>query len=152
LAGGDVPENARTTPIGKDRDAAATGVARLLAMGQPQRLAVAPAAVAAPMPAKLCCLRSDTPIVGNIVCDGPWQVFCDIRGELRGTDLLIADGAQVVGSIVADEVTIRGRVTGTVRAARVKLEAGGAVAGDIFHQSLSVEEDAVFEGLSRPLG
>jgi cytoskeletal protein CcmA (bactofilin family) len=148
-----VPENARITPIGTDRDAAAIGVAKLPATGRPQRLAVAlPAAVAAPMPAKICCLRSDTPIIGNIVCNGPWQVFCNIQGELHGTDLLIADGARVVGSIVADEVTIRGRVTGTVRAARVKLEAGGAVAGDIFHQSLTVEEDAVFEGLSRPLG
>jgi cytoskeletal protein CcmA (bactofilin family) len=110
-----------------------------------------PAPVAAATPAPLCSLRSDAPIVGNIVCDGPWQVLCSIHGELRGTDLLIADGAQVIGSIVAEELTVRGRVTGTIRAVNVKLRGGAAVEGNIFHQTLLVEEDALFDGASRPL-
>jgi cytoskeletal protein CcmA (bactofilin family) len=32
---------------------------------------------------------------------------------------------------------------------RVKLQNGGAVEGDIFHQSLSIEENSLFEGTSR---
>jgi len=98
-----------------------------------------------------CALRAEAPIIGNIVCDGPWEIRCSIKGELRGTELTIAPGATVVGSIVARDVTIRGRVTGTVRAANVKLRGAAAVDGEIFHQTLLVEEDAVFEGTSRPL-
>ena len=37
----------------------------------------------------------------------------------------------------------------TIRAVRVKLQAGGTVEGDIFHRSLSVEDTALFEGSSR---
>lgn len=112
--------------------------------------AVAPVAAAA-KPA-LCTLRSDEPIVGNIVCDGPWEFFCSIEGELRGTDLMIGPEATVVGRVVAHDVTIRGKVTGTIRAVNVKLRGAATVDGEIFHQTLLVEEDARFDGASRLLG
>jgi len=88
-------------------------------------------------------------IVGNIECDGPAQVFGEIKGELRASDLLIGDGAQVEGSVIEQDVTVCGRVKGTIRAVRVKLQDGGAVEGDIFHRSLSIDENSLFEGSSR---
>jgi cytoskeletal protein CcmA (bactofilin family) len=98
-----------------------------------------------------CSLRAEAPIIGNIVCDGPWEILCSIEGELRGTELTIAPGATIVGSVVARDVTVRGRVTGTIRAVNVKLRGGAAVEGEIFHQTLLVEEDAAFDGASRVL-
>ncbi len=95
------------------------------------------------------CIGSGMSIVGNIECGGPAQVFGRIEGELRASDLLIGDGAQVEGSVIAQNVTVCGRVKGTIRAARVKLQDGGAVDGDIFHQSLSIDENSLFEGLSQ---
>jgi cytoskeletal protein CcmA (bactofilin family) len=109
------------------------------------------APVAASKPA-LCTLRSAAPIIGNIVCDGPWEFFCSIKGELRGTDLLIGPEATVVGTVIAHDVTIRGKVTGTIRAVHVKLRGAATVEGEIFHQTLLVEEDARFDGASRLLG
>ena len=95
------------------------------------------------------CIGSGMSIVGNIECNGPAQVFGRIKGELRASDLLIGDGAQVEGSVIAQDVTVCGRVKGTIRAVRVKLQDGGAVEGDIFHRSLTIEENSVFEGSSR---
>jgi cytoskeletal protein CcmA (bactofilin family) len=95
------------------------------------------------------CIGSGMSIVGNIECSGPAQVFGRIKGELRASDLLIGDGAQVEGSVIAQDVTVCGRVKGTIRAVRVKLQNGGAVEGDIFHRSLSIDESSVFEGSSR---
>jgi cytoskeletal protein CcmA (bactofilin family) len=95
------------------------------------------------------CIDSGMSIVGNIECDGPAQVSGEIKGELRASDLLIGDGAQVEGSVIAQDVTICGRVKGTIRAVRVKLLDGGAVQGDIFHRSLSIDENSLFEGSSR---
>jgi cytoskeletal protein CcmA (bactofilin family) len=46
-------------------------------------------------------------------------------------------------------VTVCGRVKGTIRAVCVKLQNGGAVEGDIFHRSLSIDENSQFEGSSR---
>ena len=71
------------------------------------------------------------------------------EGQLSASDLLISDGAHVEGSIIAQNVTVCGRVKGTIRAVRVKLQNGGAVEGDIFHRSLSIDENAQFEGSSR---
>ncbi len=95
------------------------------------------------------CIGAGMSIVGNIECDGPAQVFGQIKGELRASDLLIGDGAQVEGSVIAQDVTVCGRVKGTIRAVRVKLQDGGAVEGDIFHRSLSIDENSLFEGSTR---
>src|SRR5262249_8244833 len=95
------------------------------------------------------CVGSDMSIVGNIEGKGPAQVFGRIEGEVRASDLQISDGAQVEGSVIAQNVTICGRVKGTIRAVRVKLQSGGAVEGDIFHRSLSIDENSQFEGSSR---
>ena len=95
------------------------------------------------------CIGSGMSVVGKIECNGPAQVFGRIEGELRASDLLIGDGAQIEGSVIAQNVTVCGRVKGTIHAVRVKLQNGGAVEGDIFHKSLSIDESSLFEGSSR---
>src|SRR5438876_7390580 len=109
---------------------------------QPPAMPTAPAATRS-------CIGSGMSIVGNIECNGPAQVFGRVKGELRASDLLIGDGAQIEGSVIAQDVTVCGRVKGTIRAVRVKLQDGGAVEGDIFHRSLSIDENSMFEGSSR---
>ncbi|GAF80157.1 unnamed protein product, partial [marine sediment metagenome] len=53
-------------------------------------------------------------------------------------------------------VVVRGRVEGSIRGLRVTLQAQSHVDGDIYHQSLAIEQGAYFEGKSRrsddPLG
>src|SRR5258708_24220823 len=94
------------------------------------------------------CIGSGMSIVGNIECKGPAQVFGRIKGELRASDLLIGDGAEIEGSVIAQDVTVCGRVKGTIHAVRVKLQNGGALQGDIFHRSLSIDENSLFAGSS----
>jgi cytoskeletal protein CcmA (bactofilin family) len=62
---------------------------------------------------------------------------------------VIAEGAQIVGDVVAEELTVSGHVKGTIRANRVKVNSTGFVEGDIFHRTLVIEENARFEGTSR---
>jgi cytoskeletal protein CcmA (bactofilin family) len=95
------------------------------------------------------CIGSGMSIVGNLECNGPAQVFGRIEGELRASDLFIGTGAQVEGSVMAQDVTVCGHVKGTIHAVRVRLRDGGLVNGDIFHQSLSIDENSLFEGSSR---
>ena len=113
-----------------------------------EQLAVAPEQ--ATRPEAISSIGSDMSIAGKILCTGPVQVFGRIAGELHGSNLVIGDGARVEGSVSAQEVTILGRVKGTIRAVHVKLLGCAAVEGDIFHQRLSIEEGASFEGSSRP--
>jgi cytoskeletal protein CcmA (bactofilin family) len=62
---------------------------------------------------------------------------------------LINEGAKAEGDIVAEELTISGQVKGTIHANRVELNSTAVVEGDIFHRSLSIEENARFEGSSK---
>jgi len=113
----------------------------------PERSAVGQYA-ATPVPTPVSCIGSAMSIVGTVECSGAAQVFGRIEGELRATELVIGEGAQVEGNIQAQEVTISGRVKGTIRAIRVSLLRAN-VEGDIFHRSLSIDESSVFEGASR---
>ena len=88
-------------------------------------------------------------IVGKISGEGTIQVFGQIEGELRALTVVINEGAKVEGDVVAEELTIGGQVKGTIHANRVKLNSTAVVEGDIFHRSLSVAENARFEGLSK---
>lgn len=103
----------------------------------------------APKPDTISSIGSGMSIVGQVVCTGQARVFGRVEGELRVSDLLLAESAQVEGDVIAQEVTVRGHVKGTIRAVRVRLEDGASVEGDIFHRSLSIEEGALFEGSSR---
>jgi cytoskeletal protein CcmA (bactofilin family) len=92
---------------------------------------------------------ADITIVGKIVGTGTVIVFGRIEGEVNASDVTIAEGAHVEGSVVAQALTIAGHVKGTIHAVRAKLLGTAKVEGDIFHRSLSIDENAVFEGSSR---
>src|SRR5438876_10446017 len=136
----------------KDKNAAANA-AEVMERTVQQQHSVVEQAGARPEPTTKAgtgsCIGSGMSIVGNIECNGPAQVFGRIAGEVRASDLQISEGAQVEGSVIAQNVTVCGRVKGTIRAVRVKLQNGGAVEGDIFHRTLSIDENSQFEGSSR---
>jgi cytoskeletal protein CcmA (bactofilin family) len=87
-------------------------------------------------------------IVGKIVGHGAVTIYGHVEGELQASTVLIAEGAEVVGDIVAEELTIGGRVNGTIHANRVKLNSTAVVEGDILHRCLAIDENARFEGKS----
>src|SRR6202030_2586320 len=88
-------------------------------------------------------------VVGKIVGEGIVHVLGQVEGELRALTVLIDEGARVERDVVAEELTIGGKVKGTIHANRVKLNSTAVVEGDIFHRSLSIEENARFEGSSK---
>jgi cytoskeletal protein CcmA (bactofilin family) len=148
----DMLNSFKSKPPEKDKNATANVAEAIGPMAQPQHSVVEQAAARLEPTTKAqtaSCIGSGMSIVGKIECNGPAQVFGRIEGEVRASDLLIGDGAQVEGSVIAQDVTVCGRVKGTIRAVRVKLQHGGAVEGDVFHRSLSIDENSQFEGSSR---
>jgi cytoskeletal protein CcmA (bactofilin family) len=88
-------------------------------------------------------------IVGKIVGHGALTIFGEVEGELHASTVIIAEGANMKGELVAEELTIGGHVKGTIHANRVKLTGTAVVQGDIFHRTLAIDENARFEGMSR---
>src|SRR5262245_52954473 len=107
-------------------------------------------AVPPPAPEAISSISSGLSIIGKIVGEGKLAIFGHVEGEVHASTVQIGDGAQVEGDIVAEELTIGGRVKGTIHANRVKLNSTAVVDGDIYHRSLAIEENAQFEGRSRP--
>jgi cytoskeletal protein CcmA (bactofilin family) len=94
-------------------------------------------------------IGEDLIITGNVVSKGEIQVDGEINGDVKCGSLLLGDKSQVTGAVIAEDVVVRGKVVGSVRGSRVTLQAQSHVEGDIYHQSLAIEQGAYFEGKSR---
>jgi len=106
-------------------------------------------AVASAAAPEVSSISSGLSIVGKIIGHGALTIFGQVEGEVRASTVVIAEGAQMEGDVVAEELTIGGHVKGTIHANRVKLNSSAVVEGDIFHRTLAIEENARFEGMSR---
>jgi cytoskeletal protein CcmA (bactofilin family) len=94
-------------------------------------------------------VSSGLSIIGKIIGHGALTIFGQVEGELHASTVVIAEGAQMEGDVIAEELTVGGQVKGTIHANRVKLNSTAVVEGDIFHRTLAIEENARFEGASR---
>jgi cytoskeletal protein CcmA (bactofilin family) len=91
----------------------------------------------------------DLTILGNLISKGEVHVDGEVQGDIHGSHITIGEKAKITGSIIAEEVVVRGHVMGSIRGRRVMLQSSSHVDGDIYHQALSIEQGAFFEGKSR---
>lgn len=94
-------------------------------------------------------IGEDLGVTGNIVSKGEVQIEGELEGDVHCSSVVVGDKATVTGGVVAEDVVVRGRVVGSVRGNRVTLQSSSHVEGDIYHQSLAIEQGAFFEGKSR---
>jgi cytoskeletal protein CcmA (bactofilin family) len=101
-------------------------------------------------------ISADLTVTGTLVSNGDIQVDGIVDGDVRSVGLVIGEKAEIHGEVLADDITIRGRVIGRIRARKVLLAATSHVEGDILHEAFAVEAGAFFEGNCRhsdnPLG
>jgi len=91
----------------------------------------------------------DLTINGNLISKGEVQIDGEVQGDIHGTYVVIGEKARITGGIIAEEVIVRGHVMGSLRGKRVMLQSSSHVEGDVFHQTLAIEQGAFFEGKSR---
>src|SRR5271170_3523717 len=101
-------------------------------------------------------ISADLTVTGTLVSSGDIQIDGVVDGDVRSVGLVIGEKAEIHGEILAEDLTVRGRVMGRIRARKVQLSATSHVEGDILHEAFSVEAGAFFEGNCRhsdnPLG
>src|SRR6478609_2906927 len=101
-------------------------------------------------PLSISTIGEDLTITGNATSTGELHLDGRIHGDVHCVSLVLGENAQLEGSVVAEDVMVRGHLIGSVRALRVMLQSQSHVAGNIFHKCLSIEQGAHFEGESRP--
>jgi cytoskeletal protein CcmA (bactofilin family) len=101
-------------------------------------------------------ISADLIVTGTLVSNGDIQIDGVVEGDVRSVGLVIGEKAEIHGEILAEDITVRGRVIGRIRARKVQLAATSHVEGDILHEAFAVEAGAFFEGNCRhsdnPLG
>lgn len=90
-------------------------------------------------------------VTGNIVSEGTLQIFGRVNGDIQASHLIVKEGAQIEGNIVAQEAVILGTCKGMIHGNTVKLQGTAVVEGEIYSKSLAIEQEALFEGVSRRL-
>ncbi len=88
-------------------------------------------------------------IDGNLTTEGEVQVDGKINGNIRCAHLTVGREAVILGDITAEEIVVRGKVTGIIRGNRVILQDGAQVESEIFQAKLTIEEGANFKGMIR---
>jgi cytoskeletal protein CcmA (bactofilin family) len=94
-------------------------------------------------------IETSLTITGSLESEGELLVDGAIVGEICCAHLTVGKDATVEGNITAQEVVIRGKVAGTIRANRVILQHSACVESEICHALLSIEEGAIFNGRAR---
>src|SRR6202012_932290 len=101
-------------------------------------------------------ISADLVVNGTLTSTGDIQIDGRVDGDVGSSGLVIGDKAFIQGEVFADDVTVRGRVQGGIRARKVLLCATCHVEGNILHEAFAVEAGAFFEGNCRhsdnPLG
>ena len=97
-------------------------------------------------------ISNDLKIIGQglrIISRGTLQVDGEVEGDVAGKEIIIGEMGQVTGTVAAERVIVRGRITGAIRSVTVALQSSARVEGDIHHMSLSIEQGAEFDGRCR---
>ena len=101
-------------------------------------------------------ISDDLVVHGNLIATGDIQIDGTVEGDVRSQSLTVGEHATITGAVMADDIIVRGRIIGSIRARRVQLATTCHVEGDILHEALAVETGAFFEGNCRhsddPLG
>lgn len=113
-----------------------------------QTPARAPEAAARPASrsSSLSTLSAGVKYEGNISGAGELQVDGSLKGDIRVVRVTIGEGGSVEGTVHADVLDVRGRVSGAIVAKQVKLFATARIEGDITQEQLSIEQGAWFQG------
>ena len=91
-------------------------------------------------------ISSDLTIVGNVLSRGRVKLEGTIEGDMHCRSLVVGEQGSVTGGIVAEEVSVYGKVAGTVRGSRVNLYATAHVEGDIYHHGIGIEMGTHYDG------
>ncbi|MGI9386504.1 MAG: bactofilin family protein [Methyloligellaceae bacterium] len=91
-------------------------------------------------------ISADLTIIGNVYTKGRVILDGDIEGDMHCESLVVGENGDIRGGIIANEVTVLGRVMGSIRGNKVMLQSTSHVEGDIFHQGIGIEMGTVFDG------
>jgi cytoskeletal protein CcmA (bactofilin family) len=95
-------------------------------------------------------LAADLTICGTLHAQRQVTSEARIEGDIHATHVALGKRSTVLGTILADEVTVAGVIEGDVEARHVQLGPSARVKGDIsYAENLCIAAGALYEGRCR---
>jgi cytoskeletal protein CcmA (bactofilin family) len=91
----------------------------------------------------------DVAMEGQINCEGELHIDGSFRGTVRARVCVIDLHGVVHGELSGEVIHVRGRVIGPIQGSKVYIHAGAHVEGDVFQDSISIENGAYVYGTIR---
>ena len=91
----------------------------------------------------------DTALEGQINCEGELHIDGSFRGTVRARVCVIDLHGVAHGELSGEVIHVRGRVIGPIQGSKVYIHAGAHVEGDVFQDSISIENGAYVYGTIR---
>jgi cytoskeletal protein CcmA (bactofilin family) len=101
-------------------------------------------------PLSISTIGEDLTITGNVTSKGELHLNGKVQGDVHCVALVLGENAQLEGSVIAEDVTVRGRLIGSMSALTVTLKARSYIEGHIFYKTLAIAQGAHFDGESHP--
>ncbi len=98
------------------------------------------------MPVQHSIISPDLKIKGDLVSSGDIKVEGSVEGSISCRTLTLGDNPVLNCNVTADTVRVNGEFSGQVKATKVVLTSTARFNGDIFQETLEVEDGASIEG------
>jgi cytoskeletal protein CcmA (bactofilin family) len=88
-------------------------------------------------------------VIGSLEGATDLQVDGKVEGDISGQAVRIGSGAVVKGTVTGEIVELAGTIEGKIDARSAVLAKTANMSGDIIHESLQIDQGALFNGNSR---
>ena len=95
-------------------------------------------------------LSEDMSFEGNIRLSRPAMIKGQVTGKIESdSNVFIEKEADVKADVRADELSVKGNLSGAVKASVVEMGSSAVFSGDLTAQSLAMESGCTFDGTSK---
>ena len=91
-------------------------------------------------------ISADTTVTGDLESDGDISVEGSVEGNITCRTLTLRGEPTITGDVHVEAVHVCGRFTGALRAKKVVVTKAARMTGDIYYETLELQEGAEFEG------
>jgi len=98
------------------------------------------------MPVQHSIISPDLKIKGDLVSSGDIKVEGSVEGSISCRTLTLGDNPVLNCNVTADTVRVNGEFSGQVKATKVVLTSTARFNGDIYQETLEVEDGASIQG------
>ena len=89
---------------------------------------------------------ADIAIKGDVTASADLHIDGRIEGDITCAALVQGEGSEITGAITAKSARLAGALRGTVTAGELVILASARIHGDVFYDTLTIEQGAMVEG------